>query len=52
MIRIEKASLLKNTPDYEDVTKNVAVLSPKEREELGYSTGCCANGGSCCRNKK
>lgn len=52
MIRIEKPSLLKNTPEYEDAGDNVVVLSAKEREELGYDRGCCANGNPCCKDKK
>lgn len=52
MIRIEKASLLKNTPEYEDVADNVVVLSAKEREEIGYDRGCCANGKGCCKDRK
>lgn len=60
MIKIEKPSLLKDSPDYEDVSKNVAKLSKEEMESLGMVVGCggCSKdsghgcgkpGGSCCK---
>lgn len=53
MIKIDKVSLLKNTPDYEDISTNIVKLSQKEMEELGMVKTCgCSSGGGCCRNKK
>lgn len=61
MIKIEKKSFLKDTPDYEEYTENVANLTTEEMEELGIKAGCCKtkgkNGCGCssgkgCCNKK
>lgn len=48
MIKIDKESLLKNTPDYEDYTENEAVLTKEEMEEFGIESN---QKGGCCKTK-
>lgn len=53
-------SILKNKPDYEEYSENVAVLTTSELRELGLlgCGGCkctkknCNVKGSCCKSKK
>ncbi|GAB6169430.1 hypothetical protein JCM1393_18900 [Clostridium carnis] len=56
MIKIEKASLLKDAPDYEDYTKNEVKLTTEEMIELGMISkgGCCKTkgAGGCCKKRK
>lgn len=44
MIKIEKETLLKNSPDYEDYTKNIVYDNVDERKGCGCS---CKSGGCC-----
>lgn len=52
MINIEIKSLLKDTPDYEEMTENVVNLSLEEMKELGLAGSCGCSSGGCCKNKK
>ncbi|MDD7792977.1 hypothetical protein [Clostridium sp. 'White wine YQ'] len=52
MINIDRKSLLKDTPDYEEMTENVVNLSLEEMKELGLSASCGCSSGGCCKNKK
>lgn len=45
MIKIEKETLLKNSPDYEDYTENVV----KSEEKKGC--GCSSKSGGCCKKQ-
>lgn len=47
MIILKRDNFLKDSQDYEEYTDNVAVLSKKEKEELGIKTCGCS-----CKNKK
>ncbi|QAA34121.1 hypothetical protein [Clostridium manihotivorum] len=47
MIQIQKNSYLKDTPDYEDYSENVATLTEDEAKVLGISLGCCQSSGGC-----
>ena len=52
MINIERNSLLKDTPEYEEMTENYVNLSLEEMKELGLSPSCGCSSGGCCKNKK
>ncbi|MBL4932393.1 hypothetical protein [Clostridium paridis] len=52
MINIERKSLLKDTPDYEEMTENVVNLTLEEMKELGLSASCGCSSGGCCKSKK
>ncbi|WP_194189794.1 hypothetical protein [Clostridium chrysemydis] len=47
MIILKKDDFLKDAPDYEDYTDNVANLSKEEKESLGIKSCNCS-----CKNKK
>lgn len=46
MLRIEKKTHLKDTPEYEGYTENIAKLTKKEQSELGIRQCNCK-----CKNK-
>lgn len=48
MIKIEKETLLKNTPDYEDYTENVVKVEGEKKS----GCGCGKSGGGCCKTRK
>lgn len=41
MLRIEKKTYLKDAPEYEEYSKNLATLTEKEKLELGISSCNC-----------
>lgn len=43
MLRLEKKTLLKDTPEYEEYSDNVAKLTDDEKRELGIKVCNCKN---------
>ena len=51
MMNKKKESFLKDSPEYEDYSENVVVLSKEELIDLGFT--CCGSKGKCgtCKGK-